>query len=202
MNTTLGIYHRDAAKFIQQYDNALFAEVHMPLCEQLYRVKPGRALDIGAGSGRDARALSAMGYRVTAVEPVDAFRIHGAFHPDNNEIQWINDSLPSLRFIYGQFDVVLLSAVLMHLPAQAQCESLMRALSLTKEHGLCAFSLRQGDFTDGRESFATDEATLRDCVLPYAQIVHHEKGVRDALLRQDVAWDSWIVKRNGVAIAP
>jgi SAM-dependent methyltransferase len=74
-------------------------------------------LDVGSGSGRDAAWLAGKGHRVVAVEPSDrmlseAKRLH--HHPN---IQWIDDRLPGLDKVYQiglSFDVILLSAVWMH----------------------------------------------------------------------------------------
>src|ERR671919_358354 len=47
------------------------AELWRPLFEGPLAMEPGRALDIGCGSGRDAVHLAARGWEVTAVEFVD-----------------------------------------------------------------------------------------------------------------------------------
>ncbi|WP_204324597.1 class I SAM-dependent methyltransferase, partial [Stenotrophomonas maltophilia] len=57
---------------------------------------PVRAIDIGAGTGRDAAALAARGHRVLAVEPTaellaEARRLH-----PSALIEWLDDGLPEL----------------------------------------------------------------------------------------------------------
>lgn len=70
---------------------------------------------IGAGTGRDAAALAARGYATTAVEPVREMReVARRLHPDP-AITWLDDSLPSPSRLAGPFDLILLSAVWMHL---------------------------------------------------------------------------------------
>ncbi len=57
----------------------------------------GAALDIGAGSGRDARALAAHGLNVTAVDHPPDFVLSG--RRATSGIRWIDDRLPDLARI-------------------------------------------------------------------------------------------------------
>src|SRR5436853_52075 len=87
-------------------------------CVPPCRDPPGWVLDIGSGTGRDAAALAAMGHRVIAAEPTDEIRVRAAALHPSPQIEWLDDSLPDLRHALGlgrQFDVVMMTAVLMHL---------------------------------------------------------------------------------------
>ena len=66
LSATAG-YAENAAALIEQYERLTFEEVHREVLS-LFPVRPGRVLDIGAGTGRDAAALAARGHMVTAVE--------------------------------------------------------------------------------------------------------------------------------------
>ncbi|MGQ3357308.1 MAG: class I SAM-dependent methyltransferase, partial [Phreatobacter sp.] len=68
-------YAEEAENLARQYESVTFEEVHAPLLHLL--PLSGRALDIGAGSGRDAAALAARGFAVTAVEPTAELRAEG-----------------------------------------------------------------------------------------------------------------------------
>ncbi len=62
----------------------------------LLLARAGTALDIGAGTGRDAAWLARRGHRVLAVEPVAALRSAGeALHRMAN-LEWLDDGLPEL----------------------------------------------------------------------------------------------------------
>ena len=69
-------YAENAAALAEQYERLTFEDVHRDMLA-LFPVEPGRVLDVGAGTGRDAAALSARGHRVTAVEPTRELREHG-----------------------------------------------------------------------------------------------------------------------------
>lgn len=81
MDDTTAGYAEHADTLVKQYESVRFADVHRPVLHLIPR-RPGRALDIGSGTGRDASALAAMGHRVVAVEPTGEFRATAAaLHP-------------------------------------------------------------------------------------------------------------------------
>ena len=88
-------YAEQAESLVERYERVSFAEVHRAILHLLPTV-PGRVLDVGSGTGRDAAALAAMGHRVVAVEPIDAMRTRAATLHPSSQIQWRNDSLPDL----------------------------------------------------------------------------------------------------------
>src|SRR5690606_2962518 len=83
----VAFYGRDVEEFAQRYDAVAFEAVHAGLID-LLPPRGAAVLDIGAGSGRDARALAAMGFKVTAVEPSEAFRERSS---QDRSIVWIDD---------------------------------------------------------------------------------------------------------------
>src|SRR5690606_7747655 len=112
------VYSRDAQRFFEQYQSLRFEAVHHTWLTRLPQ-PPGFALDIGAGSGRDAAALAARGWDVLAVEPADGLRELGEQATQGLSVQWLNDRLPDLsqvRALSYRFQLILVSAVWMHLP--------------------------------------------------------------------------------------
>lgn len=53
------------------------------------------ALDLGAGSGRDAMALAGRGWHVLAVEPAAELRRFGEAATRDREVQWLGISCRS-----------------------------------------------------------------------------------------------------------
>lgn len=105
---------------------------------------PGLACDIGAASGRDANWLAEKGWDVIAVEPCAEFR--KLAQPSNDpRVSWLDDRLPDLkqlRKLGSRFDLILVSAVWMHLPPQHR-ERAFRILSeLLSPGGALVISLR------------------------------------------------------------
>lgn len=104
---------------------------------------PGsRVLDVGTGSGRDLAALLREGFDAFGVEPNLAMREAALqFHPElAPRLQ--DASLPQVGEPFGgQFDGVLCSAVLMHLPDSDLFDAVFALRNLLKVHGRLLMSL-------------------------------------------------------------
>src|SRR5690554_5137245 len=148
---TIDFYHVNADKLATQYDSLSFEQVHGDWLAMLSELSPkASVVDIGAGSGRDARALQQLGFTVTAVEPADKLRKLGQQHAP--EVIWLDDSLPDLRRLKlnQRFDLVLVSAVWMHLNQAQQKLALKNIKQLLTAKGITVITLRHGCFDDGR----------------------------------------------------
>jgi SAM-dependent methyltransferase len=148
-------YAEQAETLVGQYDGISFAAVHKDVLHLIPRA-PCLALDIGAGTGRDAAALADMGHRVVAVEPVAAFRTRAAMLHPSPHIEWLDDHLPELAQRTGRvdrFDLILLSAVWMHLDKEQRRQAMPNVASLLLETGVLVLSLRHGPVPPGRRMF-------------------------------------------------
>lgn len=148
-------YAEKAPSLVEQWQNISFADQHEPVLHLIPEV-PSRILDIGSGVGNDAAAFAAMGHTVVAVEPVDELRIAGIeLHP-SSQIEWIDDSLPDLPILLSRkeaFDVVMLTAVWMHLDEEQRRRAMPNIASLVSEDGVLIMSLRHGPVPQGRRMF-------------------------------------------------
>ncbi|MDE2846640.1 MAG: class I SAM-dependent methyltransferase [Gemmatimonadota bacterium] len=144
MNST-SYYDLNADALVARYEGVDPADVHADWAPAHLREEPGFACDIGAGSGRDANWLAARGWEVVAVEP-SALRnlAAGRSHP---RVVWMDEALPDLRALRAlgrRFDLVLLSAVWMHVAPKTR-ERAFRILSeLLNPSGLLVITLRRG----------------------------------------------------------
>ena len=182
-------YAESADGLVGSYESIAFEDLYRPLADLL--PEPGRALDVGAGTGRDAAALAARGFRVRAVEPTAALRAHAQrLHPHPN-IVWTDDSLPDLVQVHAtgeRFDLVLMTAVWMHLDGEERQRALPRVAGLLAPGGRIFMTVRKGPVPPGRRMFvvpidplvadagATGLALLRRYEFP------------DMLGRADVTW--------------
>jgi protein-L-isoaspartate O-methyltransferase len=155
-------YAREAPDLHKRYESISFADVH-GLELHLIPAGPCNVLEIGAGTGRDAAALAAMGHRVLAVEPTRELRTHAqALHP-SSRIEWLDDSLPDLAVVLARdetFDLVMLTAVWMHLDAPQRRHAMPRLASLLAPAGTMIMSLRHGPVPPGRRMFAEETIQL------------------------------------------
>jgi SAM-dependent methyltransferase len=148
-------YADEASELLKRYESISFADAQAPVL-QLIPPAPGRALDIGAGTGRDAEGLVALGYSVLAVEPTEELR-RGAMllHP-SPMIEWLDDSLPDLVTVRAreeEFDLVMLTAVWMHLDEVQRQRAMPNVSALIRNGGIVIMSLRHGPIPPGRRMF-------------------------------------------------
>jgi len=143
-----------ADSLARQYESVTFEEVHAAVLHLL--PPPGLALDIGAGTGRDAAALADRGFAVTAVEPTTELRAHGARLHAGKGITWIDDGLPDLAVLAAaadRFDLILLTAVWMHLDAAERLRAMARIAAHLAPGGRVFMTLRHGPVPEGRRMF-------------------------------------------------
>jgi len=154
MDRNLTFYQQHKDRLIEQYDSVLFESVHHDWIA--YLPNEGIALDIGAGSGRDARYLAENGLKVIAVEPVLSLLNAAKDNSQGFDITWLQDGLPNLekcKQLNMKFDLILLSAVWMHLTPEARKLSMQNMSSLLNAGGKLVITLRHGEFSDGRIAY-------------------------------------------------
>ena len=164
---TLG-YPGAIEKLREATDAIDFHDLH-GYCLKYLPKKPGRALDIGFGSGRDATIMASLGHSVVAVEPCQPlfdFAINS--HPSSG-VNWVQDSLPCLAKLVhkpNQFDFILCSAVWHHLDNAERDTALTVISRLLKPGGIFAVTLRNGPAGIGTHVFPTDTRDTIDAAKP------------------------------------
>ena len=155
-------YGETADELVERYESLVFENVHRDVLPFL-PPPPARVLDVGAGTGRDAAALAARGYSVVAAEPTPELRAHGQRLHRESAIEWIDDWLPELAMLRGRgerFDLVMLTAVWMHLDAGERERGMPNVAGLVRPGGIVTLTLRHGPVPPGRRMFevSADEA--------------------------------------------
>jgi SAM-dependent methyltransferase len=148
-------YAEEAEDLFKRYESIPFADAHRAVLHLIPAV-PGRVLDIGSGTGRDAAWFAGRGHSVVAVEPTEAMRIPAmALHP-SPRIDWLNDSLPELAALRARrktFDLVMLTAVWMHLDEAQRRQAMPNLASLARPGGTLIMKIRHGPVPPGRRMF-------------------------------------------------
>ncbi|NBI53246.1 methyltransferase domain-containing protein [Photobacterium alginatilyticum] len=201
MNPNIQFYHQNASSLAESYQQLSFEDVHFswkpfwPITGDSQQ--PMRILDIGAGSGRDAKWFAQHGGEVFAVEPAASLRQLGREYTEGLEITWFDDSLPELKKIVDlgmRFDLILVSAVWMHIASSQRKRAFRKLANLLAPNGKLVISLRHGDFNDGRVNKGVSVEELELLAKDYAlQLCLKTELDADAMGRSDVQWQTVVL---------
>jgi SAM-dependent methyltransferase len=187
-------YHQYAKRFQAEYDSVPASDVHAEWTGLLAQLTPGLALDIGAGSGRDALWLARQDWKVTAVEPADGLRHLGQSKSSSN-IEWVDARLPELDGLdvpdHG-YDLVLLSAVWMHLKPEQRPLAFQRMCECLSSRGIMIITLRFGPSDPDRPMYAVNVKELEALALQRGLRINMlSNGLADdRLQRREISWQT------------
>jgi SAM-dependent methyltransferase len=187
----ISTYDSRAAHFASLYESVSSEQVWGPLVDLMAPGPQAIALDIGAGSGRDAAWLLSRGFEVVAAEPAAVMRREGErLHPG---LRWMSDRLPDLASIHRlgiAFDLIVMSGVWMHLPEGERPRAFRKIVTLLKPGGMLIMSLRHGPGDPERPMFPTSlgevEQLARDHGLAVVRVLERPA----ALGTPGVTWTS------------
>lgn len=184
-------YGETAAERVKQYESIPFAHVHRHWVH-VFPTTPSHVIDIGAGTGRDAAGFADLGHTVTAVEPTPELRSEAQrLHP-HPAITWIDDALPDLDRVHAlgqRYDLVMLTAVWMHLDLAQRERAMARVAPLVRPGGTMALSLRHGPVPAGRRMFDVSAQETSALAGRHGLTVIHESRGAAVLGGPDVWWD-------------
>jgi SAM-dependent methyltransferase len=186
-------YDECAVDLIPRYD-ALPAGAHVSAMAHLFP-EGGVALDVGAGSGRDARWLRGLGFEVVAVEPAAGFR-DGAAKADG--IDWVDDRLPSLDRVHRlglSFDLIILNAVWQHVAPEDREQAFGRLAGLLRPAGLIAMTLRSGPAPAARPMHPTSIGEIETLARTHGLEILKILRSADIQGREGVSWTTMAVRR-------
>lgn len=190
-------YDQRASQLVEQYEQLDFEQVHGWLLDWLPNQAGALVLDVGAGSGRDAAWLASQGHDVVAVEPAAELRKQAQqLHP-HEQIRWLDDSMPDLSAVHRlgtAFDVILLSAVWMHIPPDDRARCFRKLVTLLKPGGVLAITLRLGEPDRERGMYAVSVDELHRLAREHGSYVEHSGHSEDALGRAEVSWAEVVIR--------
>ncbi len=184
-------YDTHAASLASRYEAVRPTELHGWLGALLSAAPGSLALDVGAGTGRDAAWLTSQGFDAVAVEPSTGMRREAeTLHPDPR-IRWLDDRLPALpatlRLGFA-FNFVLLSAVWQHVPPAERARAFRKIVSLLKPGGLLAITLRYGPSPPEAAMHQVSLEEVEGLARSYGMMVVRVEELRDQRGRPDVHW--------------
>lgn len=189
-------YDAHARELADGYEGLDAATTHPKLFEMLRGVKGARILDVGAGTGRDAAALAGLGHQVVAIDPsAKMLRLARSLHP-GNDVQWLQDAMPALSKVKGTYDVVLLSAVWMHVPPADRAPAFSRIVDLMASGGRVYITLRLGPGDVDRAMWSVSAEEIQRLAKARGLVVTDFGKQPDLLGRDDISWQTLVVARG------
>lgn len=184
-------YNARAVELGAQYEQIDAETIHSEFLNLLPEGPDRLALDVGAGSGCDAAWLAARGFEVVAVEPAAAMREAARTRHGSPQIRWLDDRLPELAATHRLgmgFDLVLLSAVWMHVPPGDRQRAFRKLATLLKPGGLLLLSLREGPEDRDRPMWPAPLGEVEGLARAHGLGVVKIAVSEDRLGRPDVQW--------------
>ena len=196
MSDEIAWYDAHAETLADRYEAVSPERLHGWLAD-LLPSRPAAVLDVGAGSGRDAEWLAYKGHEVVAVEPSSRLRTMARELHNDTRIQWISDSLPGLERTFRSglaFDVILVSAVWMHVAPADRARAFRKLITLLKPGGVLAITLRHGPAETGRKLHPVSAAEVKSLARDHGAFVERETMADDLLGRREIRWDQLAIR--------
>ncbi len=197
MQDPIAGYDARGDELATRYERLRAQDVHAAFVDLLPAGADRLALDIGAGSGRDAAWLSGLGYDVVAVEPARSFRSAGKARHGHSVIRWLDDRLPALTATHRlglAFDVILLSGVYMHVRPEDRPRAFRKMATLLKPGGRLLISVRDGAGEPERPMWPVARGELESYAQAYGLAILRIADGNDLQGRAQVRWTTYALQ--------
>ena len=199
---TINYYSKNAATVTERYESIVsslsksFGEAFKP---------KSKLLDVGCGSGRDLALLATLGHECFGVDATPEFvALSQSLHPEMNG-KVLQAALPNFEPPFGgDFDGVLCSAVLMHIPESELAPAAASIKRCLKVHGRLLYSVpsKRLDVVAGNRDangrlFVPDQSDRLQTIfeqLGFSLISKWDNA--DSLGRDSVEWISVLMERT------
>ncbi|MGP9791084.1 class I SAM-dependent methyltransferase [Roseinatronobacter sp. NSM] len=196
IDPALSYYEDHAERLADGYEALTLERAHPALLTLMESRFEGRAisvLDVGAGTGRDAAWFAANGHRVVAVEPSDAMQQIARRLHAGAEIRWLVDALPNLPVVStsgDSYDLIILSAVWMHVKPDDRQHAMQTLANLLKPAGVIYVTLRVGPPEPARGIYPVSEAEVMSITTALGLSAKKLDEQIDLLGRSNIRWIS------------
>lgn len=190
---TIDQYNSRVSEFVGKYEALSFESINSDVLDLIPNM-PGLALDVGAGSGRDAAWFARKGWDIVALDAAAKMLEQASINHPEPQIRWEHDRLPGLERISRRglsFDLIWINAVWMHLSPADRERAFRKLVYLLKPAGWIFISLRHGDFVDGRKAYPVRVEEIERLAHRHGLRVHRTCKSTDRMARTGVSWD-WV----------
>ena len=194
-NRTVDNYNAHAVERCNRYESVDFKWLYDVVGNY---IKPGGTIfEIGCGSGRDARNLTDLGYKVTATDASCGMLEQAKKLDIKHKVTFLQKSFPldsNDQLFNNHYDAVLAMAVLMHIPILERHEFLSQIARLLYPNGLAIISWSNNRNDENRLFESLEE---KDVPMVFSKAnfdIIKTINNNDALGR-DVAWHTVIARK-------
>jgi ubiquinone/menaquinone biosynthesis C-methylase UbiE len=157
------------------------------------------AIDLGAGSGRDAEWLARHGLRVIAAEPNPVMRAGAERAHHHPSVHWMGDSLPelkNLRLAGVAADLVMATAVWMFIAPGQRPAAMASIASILHPSGIFCAALRLGPADAARGMVAVCTETFKRNAADHGLDCIREAAAADLWGRPEITWAYLAFRKN------
>ncbi len=209
---TIDYYQENAPELAARYDELSPTALQGLLADFL--PKSGRVLEIGCGSGREALFMAERGIQVTAIDPVPKMvAITAAKLKNYPGSRVIHAGLPLADdhpLLAERFDVILISAVLMHVPESDLFGFAWQVSRLAGENGLLIISNSTGRHGLNEKSRDRHGRLFRERPAAEIALIFERLGFSmllldssaDSMERPDLVWDTMVFRHQRLGARP
>ena len=184
----LETYTRSAAKFSDQYDSVPTEDVLTGIHDRLPKFY---ALDLGCGNGRDAQWLAQQGFHVDAMDGSEGMLKEAIAKHSHERVNYFHDVLPDMGKVRERghkYDMIIMSAVWMHLKPDERAVALQHILEVAKPGATIFISLRHGTSPADRPMYEVSADELKKMAGLHMVDYEHISDEGD-LFGRDVWWE-------------
>lgn len=165
--------------------------------------KPGFVADIGSGSGRDTKWLADLGHTVISVEPSVGLRTKAMANGMPANAVYVESSLPELPgldMFVQRFDLILCSAVWMHLDVSERETALSRIYALLSDDSdaRAIITFKVAPEEPGRGMHVLDADIISDEFAAHGFSYVSTTLNKDLMNRDDTRWYTTVLYKNSL----
>ncbi|MDA1316750.1 MAG: class I SAM-dependent methyltransferase [bacterium] len=139
--STIDSYNQNATTFAKSRDEE---KVWILEKQKLHNYKPhGKIIDIGSGSGRDAKDFIRFGYEYTGIDYSDGLLSQSRIN--NPGVTFLKQSVYDLDFPKNHFDLFWACAILLHMPKKQIDKALQSIHQIIKIGAIGCITLKKGE---------------------------------------------------------
>jgi SAM-dependent methyltransferase len=201
-DVTTRFYNENADDLFSRYRSLQATDVFKDVIAHI-PTKPCFVADIGSGSGRDTKWLAELGHTVISVEPSVGLRTKALSDGMPSNVVYVDSALPylaGLDVFVKRFDLVICSAVWMHLDANERQTALARIYALLSDENdaRAVITFKVAPEEPGRAMHVLDADVIAEEFCAHGFTYVSTTLNKDLMNRDDTRWYTTVLYKNSI----